>query len=246
MDRNPFYTPSGNVKNTNRTYVPDLYRQVAAEMLDEEGDSNSLGVEQQRIFRLQNRPIVGVLYSISAGVQGELFPVYIGRNTIGSDSSCDICLRETSVSALHGVLLTRKQLNDEGCEYINVVLSDNNTQYGTLVNGQTLKFDRVSCVNGDLLTIGQNYVLALSLFESFDKLTVAPDFDRIPEPVKTVEKPVEHVAPAFKAIEDMPVGAVNDHSTNITQDMQEEATFDFYKPTKLQKQDHYNNKTIIL
>ena len=29
-------------------------------------------------------------------------------------------------------------------------------------------------------------------------------------------------------------------------DIQEEASFDFYKPTKQQGHDHYNNKTIIL
>ena len=40
--------------------------------------------------------------------------------------------------------------------------------------------------------------------------------------------------------------SVEDHSTNIKQDIQEDASVDFYKPTKQQGQDHYNNKTIII
>ena len=242
MDNDSFYKPSGTIKDSNRTFVPDMYRQVAAEMKEEENGQNSSSLPTH-VVRLQNRPLIGVLYSISAGVEGELFPVYVGRNTIGSDLSCDICLRETSVSAQHGILLARKQTNVQGDEYINVILSDTNSSYGTCVNGERLNFEKVTCTDGDVISIGQNYVLVLSLFNALDKLTVAYGFDRIPDPKIVEETPKTSIPTSENIIGGM---QVEDHSTNITHDIQEEASGDFYKPTKQQGQDHYNNKTIIL
>lgn len=245
MDNESFYKPSGTIKDANRTYVPDMYRQVAAEMKEEENgqDSSSLPTH---VVRLQNRPLIGVLYSISAGVEGELFPVYVGRNTIGSDLSCDICLRETSVSAQHGILLARKQTNVQGDEYINVILSDTNSSYGTCVNGERLNFEKLTCTDGDVISIGQNYVLVLSLFNALDKLTVAYGFDRIPDPKIVEDAPKTSIPPSENIIGGMQTNQIEDHSTNITHDIQEEASVDFYKPTKQQGQDHYNNKTIII
>lgn len=245
MNNDSFYKPSGTVKDTNRTYVPDMYRQVAAEMYEEESGQGNPSFSTN-VVRLQNRPLIGILYSISAGIEGELFPVYVGRNTIGSDLSCDICLRETSVSAQHGILLARKQTNAQGDEYINVILSDANSSYGTCVNGERLNFEKVTCNDGDVISIGQNYVLVLSLFNALDKLAVAYGFDRIPEPKIVEEDSQTFIRPSENIIGEKQINQVEDNSTNITHDIQEEASFDFYKPTKQQGQDHYNNKTIIL
>ena len=246
MDNDSFYKPSGKVKNTNRTYVPDIYRQVVAEMQEEEMSSKTPNSESTHVVRLQNRPLIGVLYSISAGIEGELFPVYVGRNTIGSDPSCDICLRETSVSAMHGMLLARKQTDEEGKEVIKVILSDNNSSYGTILNGESLIFEKVVCSEGDVITIGQNYVLVLSLFNALDKLSVAYGFDRIPEP-KEQQEEVEVPLPSEpNIIGGMSLNPTEDHFSNVTQDIEEDSSVDFYRPTKRQSQDHYNNKTIIL
>ncbi len=245
MDNNSFYKPSGTIKDKNRTYVPDMYRQVVAEMKEEEDGRNSNSLSTH-VVRLQNRPLIGVLYSISAGIEGELFPVYVGRNTIGSDLSCDICLRETSVSAQHGILLARKQTNMQGDEFINVILSDTNSSYGTCVNGERLNFEKVNCTDGDVISIGQNYVLVLSLFNALDKLTIAYGFDRIPDPKMVEEESQMPIPQSENTIGGMQMNSVEDHSTDITRDTQEEASVDFYKPTKQQGQDHYNNKTIIL
>lgn len=245
MNNDSFYRPTGNIKDANRTYVPDMYRREAAEMLAEENGISTTDLASEQIVRLQDRPVIGVLYSISAGMNGELFPVYIGRNTIGSDLTCDICLRETSVSAQHGMLLARKQVDDTGDEYVSVFLCDNNSSYGTSINGERLNFDKVTCTDGDVINIGQNYVLTLSLFKSLDKLSVAYGFDKIPEPIKTVD----NLNPSIKSLDDADIptiGRQDDHSTNITQDIHEDASADFYKPTRPQGQDHYNNKTIIL
>ncbi len=257
MNSDSFYRPTGNVRNENRTFVPDLYRQVAAEMQEEDFETrNSAKHCDSNIIQLQKRPVVGVLYSISAGEEGELFPVYAGRNTIGSDFSCDICLRESSVSALHGILLARKQVNEEGGEYMSVMLSDSNSEYGTTVNGEKVNFERVVCSDGDVIGIGQNYVLVLSLFNALDKLFVAYGFDRLPDEENADEN--------NKLIQDKNGNPTEDTSSinimggmyqeqqsapvSVPQGAQEEdvASSDFYKPTKQRGQDHYNNKTIIL
>ena len=113
MDKDSFYKPSaGREKDISRTYVPNLYRQEAAAM-QEEQDMTATSA-YKRTIKLQDRPIIGALFSISAGIQGELFPIYVGRNTIGSSPDCDICLRETSVSAQHAILLARKQEKEDG------------------------------------------------------------------------------------------------------------------------------------
>lgn len=245
MNNDSFYKPTGNVKDTNRTYVPDMYRQVAEEMREENQNEQQPVLSPTHVVKLQNRPLVGVLYSISAGIEGELFPVYVGRNTIGSDLSCDICLRETSVSGLHGILLARKQTNEGGDEFINVILSDNNSSYGTSVNGERLNFERIVCSDGDVITIGQNYVLVLSLFNALDKLTVSCGFDRIPE-LKQMAEEVPSSDSLDNLLIDTPISPKENHSANITQEVSEKKSFDFYKPTKKQNQDHYNNQTIIL
>lgn len=240
MNTNNFYKPSGRVKDSSRTYVPDLYRQVAAEMDAEAGSPSTA----ERQVRLQQRPLVGVLYSISAGTDGELFPVYVGRNTIGSDPSCDICLREASVSSVHGLLLARKQVSDMGGDYINVSLSDNNSIYGTTLNGEPLGYDKAECKDGDIIVIGQNYEFVLSLFNAVNRLTVSADFERLPEPddESGINRDSQDSDGAVVAPADTASGS---HSTNITVDSTPGGPSNFYRPSQKPGGDHYNNKTII-
>lgn len=249
MDNNSFYKPTSNqVPGKNATYVPDLYRQVAEEMRAEQFEDSVNDEPPRHTVEIQNRPMVGVLYSISAGIEGELFPVYVGRNTIGSDPSCDICLLETSVSAVHGVMLARKQTNHLGEEYISVFLSDNNSSYGTMVNAERLSFEKTECKDGDVITIGQNYVLILSLFNAINKLAVASEFERIqlPEPGEQELSNSPVTGRMQLANGQSEPANEGDHSTNITKDPHEEDASQFYKPTKREGQDHYNNKTIIM
>ena len=99
---------------------------------------------------------------------------------------------------------------------------------------------------GDVINIGQNYVLVLSLFNALEKLSVAYNFDRIPEPEKEQDPPKDSNPTMANIIGGTQNNSVEGHSTNIKQDIQEDASVDFYKPTKQQGQDHYNNKTIII
>ena len=97
-----------------------------------------------------------------------------------------------------------------------------------------------------MINIGQNYVLVLSLFNALEKLSVAYNFDRIPEPEKEQDPTKDSNPTMANIIGGTQNNSVEDHSTNIKQDIQEDASVDFYKPTKQQGQDHYNNKTIII
>ena len=110
-----------------------------------------------------SKPVVGFVYSISRQGVGEYWPLHVGANTIGSTPNCDICLREATVSAEHAVLVVRKMKNPEKTI---ASVSDARSTNGTMVNGESLGFSAVECVNGDVITIGENYELVLLLVDT--------------------------------------------------------------------------------
>ena len=249
MNRKSPYSPSGNVKDSRRTYVPDMYRQAAEEILNEDQGSHSSGASQgrgaitQRMIKLQPRQIVGVLYSISAGIMGEIFPLYIGRNIFGSHASCDIILNEATVSPRHGIILARKQPDDDGNEFINLIISDTDSESGTLLNGERLFSEKRICKSGDLVTVGNNYQLLVTLFDAIGRLAVSGN----PELFKRAEPEEEQiVAPSLK--ENMEAGKEGTGLNEKKSDAPEftNPSLDFYKPTKQKEQDHFNSNTIIL
>lgn len=116
-----------------------------------------------------SKPLAGFLYSVSRSKVGEFWPLYIGRNTIGNSSSCDIVLSEATVSADHAELVIR-QKNDGT---IISSLSDPRSTNGTMVNGESLDFSARECFDGDIITVGLNYQLFLILLDA-TKLNLAP------------------------------------------------------------------------
>ena len=112
---------------------------------------------------LNTKPVVGFVYSISRQGVGEYWPLHVGANTIGSASNCDICLREATVSAEHAVLVVRKMKNPEKTI---ASIADARSTNGTMVNGESLGFSAVECINGDVITIGENYELVLLLIDT--------------------------------------------------------------------------------
>lgn len=252
MNDNSLYRASGNVKNIDRTHVSDIYQQA---LTDIQTDSEAYGQTDalnERSVTLQNRQIIGVMYSISAGINGELFPIYIGRNTIGSDFSCDICLREMSVSGMHGILLAREQVNDSGEKYINVSLSDDNSMYGIYVNDERAGFERVTLQDGDIVSIGMNYVFVISLFNAKGKLTVAHDFQPMEEDLSTTNyggvpsnDKLPQSSPATRSAQQHQQGS-GTFGNKQQQQQNNASASDFYKPSKDKNIDHYNSETIIL
>lgn len=124
--------------------------------------------------RNTDKPMVGLLYSVSRTVAGEYWPLQIGQNTIGSNPSCDIRLAEGTVSSEHAVLVVRKMRNPEK---VIASISDARSTNGTMLNGMSLGFTAEECKNGDIITIGDNYELYLVLFDAVSLgLKVAENF----------------------------------------------------------------------
>lgn len=184
-----FYNRSSH-DDIKKTVIPDVYahRNMAsassATSLDAsvEGQDASSEVDeaQETIITLQDRVLVGTLFSISRSSRGEMFPLYLGRNSIGSDESCDIRLLETTVSPKHSVLLVRSVEVSEGNFQTTVSLTDYDSEYGTLVNGESLGYDKVVCHDHDILSFGLHYQFLLCLFDKAQyRLQVSDEFSPI-------------------------------------------------------------------
>lgn len=129
-----------------------------------------------------NKPIVGFLYSISRTGTGEYWPLHIGQNIIGNSSDCDIILGEGTVSSHHANLHVNKMKKPEKIE---AIISDLGSTNGTCVNENSVSLARpVECVNGDVITIGENYDLLVMLVDAKNiGLHVAEKFYDVREPI---------------------------------------------------------------
>lgn len=121
-------------------------------------DTNVSGGE-----RSGQKPIIGFLYSISRAGYGEFWPLRIGSNSIGRANKNNICLGEATVSEEHAVLVVQQMKNPEK---VIAWINDSGSTCGTMINGESLGFDRRECVNGDIITIGEHYDLYLILIDA--------------------------------------------------------------------------------
>lgn len=119
---------------------------------------------QKTAARSYGKPIVGFLYSISRTGVGEYWPLHIGQNIIGNDSDCDVVLGEGTVSRKHANLHINKMKKPEKTE---ATISDLGSTNGTQVNENSVSVARpIECMNGDIITIGENYDLLLILIDT--------------------------------------------------------------------------------
>lgn len=110
------------------------------------------------------KPIVGFLYSVSRTGFGEYWPIYIGANTIGRSSKCDIVLAEGTVSEEHAVLVVRMMKNPQK---LDASISDERSSHGTMLNDESISSVRpLECKNGDIITVGESYQLYLILIDT--------------------------------------------------------------------------------
>lgn len=148
----------------NRTYIPDVSKSLGGlgqEVMPQR--EPSLGqADGNRLVSLQNRVVVGVLFSISHGLLGEIFPLYLGRNVIGQTVNCDICLKEKSVSSEHAILYIRK---DGNTAQLNMTITDYNSTYGTTVNEMDARYETLPINENDVLTIGKHYQFLVKVFD---------------------------------------------------------------------------------
>lgn len=128
------------------------------------GQPRTSAPQQQNNTKQSGKPIVGFLYSISRTGVGEYWPLHIGQNIIGNSIDCDIVLGEGTVSQRHANLHINKMKKPEKTE---ATISDLGSTNGTLVNENSVSVARpVECVNGDIITIGENYDLLLLLIDT--------------------------------------------------------------------------------
>lgn len=130
--------------------------------------------ETPQASRMQTKPVVGFLYSISRNGAGEYWPLHIGSNSIGRSAACDICLAEGTVSEDHAKLVVRQMKNPEK---VIASICDSSSTIGTMLNGESLGFDQRECFNGDVITVGAHYDLYLILIDAKQiGLQVCSDF----------------------------------------------------------------------
>lgn len=130
-----------------------------------------------RTVAMQERVVAGVLFSISNGILGEIFPVYLGRNLIGTGSDCDIRLNEATVSAEHAVLFAR---GDNYPDEVPMTLTDYGSMYGTSVNDNDCRYESLMLRDGDVLSVGRHYKLLLKTFDvGRAGLSEDPEFERM-------------------------------------------------------------------
>lgn len=102
------------------------------------------------------RRLVGLLVTYSIDPNGQVFPIYEGRNIIGRDQSCDIALGgDDKVSSKHLVILWRPQ---EGIMWGEDQMSSN----GTYLNGEFVS-EKFRLRHEDVLLVGDTKFVYLAI-----------------------------------------------------------------------------------
>lgn len=101
---------------------------------------------QRREPAAHQRKLTGVLVTFKWRSQGELFPLYEGRNVIGAGDSCDVYIAtDRMMSKEHAVVLCRA-----GRDELHDMLSTN----GTFLNEKYVERDGADLVDGALIKTG--------------------------------------------------------------------------------------------
>ncbi len=163
------YAPTAGASTSSRTFVPGMKRRGEAAA----AAPSEIKPHKPMTFRLQDRQIVGILYSRSAGTNGEIYPVYLGRNTIGNNPMCDIYLPEESVAEGHAVILARSIPSQSG-DILTVGIIDYDSESGTTVDGKKAAYGKVELHGGETITIGRGYVFRYNQF-GYDDNALSPN-----------------------------------------------------------------------
>lgn len=125
-----------------------------------------------------DRKIVGFLVSYSKKETGQHWPIFLGRNVIGSSPDNDVPLRERSVSDIHATINTRRVTNLNQEEELIFIISDNNSTGGTRVDGRDIVYDNNSKLlkPNEYLDIGNYRLMLICIDTKALNLVVNPDF----------------------------------------------------------------------
>lgn len=226
------YGRSEGRKDINRTYIQGMKPRATA------GTDRAEQLPDERAVKitLQPRPIAGILYSVSRDVCGEIFPVYVGRNTIGCNPESDIYLNEETVSPNHAVLLVRSIQDGSGNRSVTMNITDYDSEFGTAVNGVKLGYDRQSLQGNEIIQIGNGFYF---IFVPLDPVPYGlgqvqgfvstPRFNAEPSPVERMNEDIYMPAPN-EPVYPTSVGEADENT--------------FYGRTYAKKEDHSSKKTI--
>ncbi len=227
-----FYSQSAGKANIRRTYIAGMKPR------DENGNvENKNNPDTGRYIRidLQERPLAGILFSVSRNSTGEIFPLYVGRNTIGSEPECDVYLPEDTVSSNHAVLLVRMLPNNEGGRTMSVSITDYDSEFGTAVNGMAVEYDSMPLSGMERIMIGNAYdLLFIPLDQNSLGLVPANSFRGLPRRDSRTETLGSNAFYAPASDEEIYPSAVGE---------EDEQTF--YGRSFRKKEDHSGNKTIM-
>lgn len=224
------YGRSAESANIKRTFIQGMKPRT------EEGNNDSANNAEPdhrvRNIELQERPLAGILYSVSADGCGEIFPLYVGRNSIGSKSDSDVYLTEQTVSPSHAILLIRV-IETEAGRNVTMSITDYDSEYGTAVNGYRLGYDREQLHGNEIIQIGNAYSFVFIPLDAMAYgLGTAKGF--VPVPRKE-NHPAPHPADPISRLQadtdiyPTSVGASDEHA--------------FYGRSVAKKEDHSSKKT---
>lgn len=226
-----FYNRSQSAVDRTKTYIPDIYKSAVRELAEEQTPQMKAGLN------IQGRTIVGVLFSISRFSTGELFPVYIGRNTIGSSEESDVCLPEETISPSHAVLLVRAIENADGGHILKIYLTDYDSEYGTMIGNVALEYEKMECHDHDIISVGLSYKFLLCLFDADKyKLFVDKGFKPI---LRQQAEEVKKQEPKGN----VPIATAAKPKVSNTISGEDEAAF--YGRSQEREGDHTTNKTVV-
>lgn len=230
-----FYSKSPNIKNDTRTFIPGMRKKD--DPLPDAAMAPAVRLE------FQQRPIAGILYSVSRDLQGEIFPVYIGRNTIGSSPESDIYLSEESVSPEHCLLLIRKLRLKDGSKRETMSISDIGSRFGIAINGRSLEEEVEPIKMGDIIRIGNAYNFIFIPLDSEDfGLHKSSNFNAIPRKENRPPVNTEFIAYMMPTA----IGSVQSvDNTVYPNTVGEEDEQTFYGRTTRKKEDHSDKQTML-
>lgn len=134
-------TVSPELNNTKQTKESDTSHRT---MFFDETETESEGKSEQK--PREYRKLAGWLVSYTLDEAGVDFRIYEGRNMIGRDSDCQICIPDSGVTSKHAVLLYRNG---------KYSITDQQSSNGTYVNGNDIDLEPKYLNDGDEIRVGK-------------------------------------------------------------------------------------------
>ena len=96
-----------------------------------------------------HRTVVATLEVVDGDAAGTLYPLYLGKSTIGKDDGCDIRLSDGAVSRRHATVDAERSPSGD----LRFVVEDLDSRNGTSINRQRIL--RAYLVDGDALRVAE-------------------------------------------------------------------------------------------